>query len=185
MLGCKSLTEREVRTLEMCFQRPRTRVFFQLCLYTGLRPAEALALRVGDVVGTDRLLLHRRLTKGRVKSRSIKLHPTLIRVLQTYCEGRAADEPLFLARAGRPLTYRVLHREFAEAVQRAGLCGKVAPHSGRKTFAARVYAASGKDIVTTGKLLGHSDPKNTMMYLSVGQEVLDGVVEMVPWGGLK
>lgn len=43
-------------------------------------------------------------------------------------------------------------------------------HKNRHRFGTRVYANSGSDILTTQRLLGHSDPKTTAIYANVSDE---------------
>lgn len=181
MLGSRPLTKLELQILDMCFMSEHVRVAFKVCLYTGLRPQEMLHLKVGDVVGQTRLTLVKRSSKGRIKSRNLILHPDLISVLTLHSVGRLLEEPLFLGAKGKPLSYHACWRAFKVAVERANLKGKVGLHSGRKTFAQHVYAASGKDIVMTAKLLGHTDVRNTLAYISFETAALDAVVTAVPW----
>ncbi len=183
MLGCKSLSQTELQILDLCFMKQRTRVFFKLCLYTGLRPSEALSLRVKDVQGQDRVILLKRFSKGKVRSRSLLLHPALRVILAEHIAecGLNMEDPLFLARANKPMSYQVMLRDFKVAAARANLKGKVGLHSGRKTFASHVYGASGKDIALTARMLGHTDVNNAMSYLSFNTEATDKVVEMMAW----
>ncbi len=185
MLGSKPLSINELQILDMCFMHESVRVAFKLCLYTGLRPQEMLHLNVGDVVGQTRLTLLKRSTKGRIKSRNLILHPDLISVLSHHCKGRAETEPLFVGPKGNRLSYNTCWRYFKVAVERANLRGKVGLHSGRKTFARAIYQNSGKDIAMTAKLLGHTDVRNVMSYLSFETETLDRVVTAVPWAHTK
>lgn len=181
MLGVKPLNQSELQVLDMCFMKERTRVLFNLCLYTGLRPAEALSLNVNDVKGQERLLLLKRNSKGRVKSRSLLMHPALRQLLADFIIGLPEGGPLFLARAGKRLSYQMALREFKEAASRANIKGKVGLHSGRKTFARHVYDASQKDIAMAAKLLGHTDVNNALSYLSFKTEEADAMVQAMPW----
>jgi hypothetical protein len=52
------------------------------------------------------------------------------------------------------------------AFQKAGLNGKLATHSLRKTFAQRIYDASG-DIFLVKEMLGHKSVETTKQYLGV------------------
>ena len=56
--------------------------------------------------------------------------------------------------------------KFAQAAKRAGLVG-FKLHSLRHSFASKLIA-SGVDIYTVSKLLGHSDLKTTMIYAKMG-----------------
>lgn len=188
MLGTRPLTTKDIALLEMCFQKPREKLFFRLCLVTGFRPSEALSLRVRDVVATDRVLLQKRNTKGRIKSRSILLHPGLRAYIAEYVvlEGLTAEEPLFKSReGGGPVSYTQMWRSFKQAVDRAGLTGKVACHSMRKTYARHMYEQFQKDIVKTAKALGHTQIQSTVSYLSFDTAEIDRAVVAMPWPGFR
>lgn len=181
MIGSRPISTSEMELLTLCFQKRRTAVFFKLVVQTGFRPAEALSLQVQDVAGKDRVTVWRRNVKGRTRSRSLFLGPALRQAIQTYLVQESLNcGPLFPARAGRPVTYRVMARDFRAAVERANLKGKVTLHSGRKTFAKFVYEHSGKDIHFTAQSLGHSSPQNTFSYLSFDTEKLDQMVAQMP-----
>ena len=181
MLGSRPLTIKELQILDMCFMWEHARVAFKICLYSGLRPQEVLSLRVGDVVGVDRLLLSKRNSKGKLKSRSIKLHPDLISVLSHHSKGRPLDEALFLDKWDKPLKYHAWWRQFKTAVERANLKGKVGLHSGRKTFAQHIYRSSDKDVVMVAHMLGHRNLRSTLDYLSFETVEGDRIVEQMPW----
>lgn len=179
MLGVKPLNKTELQILDLCFMNEHVRTFFKLCVYSGLRPKEALSLRIADVQG-GRIYLAKRFSKARAGSRSIKLHPELISVLRSYYLSRPLEEPIFVA-DGKPITYHRMWRWFKEAVVRANIKGRTGLHSGRKTFAKHVYEHSGKDLVLTAKMLGHSDVKNTTCYLAFTTEEQDRLVDLIPW----
>lgn len=183
-VGMRPLTQAEIDVLDMCFLKERTRALFKVCLYTGLRPKEALSLRVADIQG-GRVLLWKRNSKGRVASRSLKLHPALASYLATYTQGASLGDPLFAARDGKVYSYHMAYRELKAALSRAQIKGRVALHSGRKTFAERVWLASGKDLIATSRLLGHTNPQNTLHYIQPQQGALDALVEAAPWPGLR
>ncbi|MHA1862022.1 MAG: tyrosine-type recombinase/integrase, partial [Candidatus Ranarchaeia archaeon] len=75
--------------------------------------------------------------------------------------------PLFPSRKnGTALSRSQAHRILSDAFAKAGLNGKLATHSLRKTFAQRIYDASG-DIFLVKELLGHKNVKTTQQYLGV------------------
>ena len=64
----------------------------------------------------------------------------------------------------------------------AGLNGKIATHSLRKSFAQRVYEESG-DIYLVKELLGHRNVTTTQSYLGVNYADARDVVEAIVLGG--
>jgi integrase len=180
VLGVKPLNQTELEVLDLCFMNEHVRTFFKLCVYTGLRPREALSLRVGDVA-EERVHLAKRFSKGRAGSRSIKLHADLISALKPYVAGRPHADALFMA-DGKVITYVKMWRWFKHAVSRANIKGRTGLHSGRKTFAKHVYEHSGKDLVFAARMLGHADVKNTSAYLSYDTAEYDAAVASLRWG---
>jgi len=53
---------------------------------------------------------------------------------------------------------------------------RVSTHSLRKTFARRIYVASGHDLITTQRLMGHTSPLTTSRYLETNSDELDRLV---------
>jgi integrase len=62
----------------------------------------------------------------------------------------------------------------------AEACGvertRISTHTLRKTFVARVYQASGCDLIKTQRIVGHASPLTTARYLETDQAELDALV---------
>jgi len=75
-----------------------------------------------------------------------------------------------------------MHRSqaYRTLVGAAGACGipsnRVSTHSLRKSFANRVYRASGNNLIATQRIMHHSSPVTTARYLETDLEELDAVV---------
>ena len=71
-------------------------------------------------------------------------------------------------------------RAFRIIVRAAIACGieaeRISTHTLRKTFVARVYAASGHDLIKTQRIVGHTSPLTTARYLETDQDELDDLV---------
>ena len=73
------------------------------------------------------------------------------------------------------------HEMLKKAFQDAGLNGKLATHSLRKSFAQRVYEESG-DIYLVQELLGHRNVSTTQKYIGVNYATARETVEAVALG---
>ena len=134
-----------------------------LTLYaTGLRVSELVALRVGDL-DLDGLRVHVRAGKGR-KDRVTLLSEHIREELAATCEGRPGNAAVFQSQMGGALTARTIQRVVQNGARRAGLPGKITPHSLRHSFATHLLEG-GTDLIHIQALLGHNDLRTTMRYI--------------------
>jgi site-specific recombinase XerD len=154
--------------------------------------SELLALTVGDVcqnhLPVGDLLFLKGVVKGRETSRMIPVNADgrkAIGDLIYWHQGQYGDpnpsRPLFPSRKGCgevAMTRKTGHEVLKAAFETAGLNGKLATHSLRKSFAQRVYDVSG-DIYLTQELLGHKDLNTTREYLGVSYQKAQWVVEAI------
>ena len=70
------------------------------------------------------------------------------------------------------------HKVFLAAFTQAGLNGKLATHSLRKSFAQRIYDGT-SDIYLVQELLGHQSIETTQKYLGISYQKLIRAVEMI------
>lgn len=151
-----------------------------------------LALTIGDVWQNHKpvkdLLFGKGIVKGKEASRMVPVN----------ADGRAAigaliawhyqiyDEllpkrPLFCSRKGGgmvAMTRGQAHKILSKAFVDAGLNGKLATHSLRKSFAQRVYDGTG-DIYIVQELLGHKSIETTKKYLGVSYAKMQEAVENI------
>ncbi|MFQ5746473.1 MAG: site-specific tyrosine recombinase XerD [Gemmatimonadota bacterium] len=145
---------------------------------SGLRISEALALRTRDVQLDEGLLQVR--GKGG-KQRLVPLGGRAAVALRRYLresrpqldQGRS-EGALFLSRNGRRLSrmggWRIVHR----AAERAGLEGRVTPHTLRHSFATHLLEG-GADLAAVQEMLGHADISTTQIYTHVDRSYLQDV----------
>ena len=156
----------------------------RLMLDGGLRPGEALGLRLGDVsYGRRRVTIRHQEDHPRgVRSKSrtervVDLHEavTLEAVTAYVMAERPVDAgtPLLFLVGGRgrrrcdALSYAALVRLFARACTRAGIRAPwVTPHALRHTHATRMWEAGMREL-TLQKRLGHASPESTRVYTRV------------------
>lgn len=181
MKGTRPLSTDEIIAVSNQFDGTylvRNRSLFMFGVSVGGRISELLALKVEDVwqnvAPVSDLLFEKGMVKGKELARMIPVNADgrqAISDLIAWHKGQFGDldsqRPLFPSRKlGAALSRSQAHRILEEAFQRAGLNGKLATHSLRKTFAQRIYDASG-DIFLVKELLGHKSVETTKQYLGV------------------
>lgn len=155
----------------------RNAALISLLLGTGLRIAEALALREHDIdVEAGTVFVGH--GKGD-KSRKVGIVPKYNAVITEWLKAREAagfrwDQPVFLSRNGGKLDTSYARKLLPRLALEAGIVRRVHPHGLRHTFAA--VAARGKirpELIQ--RQLGHSNLGTTTKYLSTisPDEVID------------
>lgn len=198
MAGSRSLTPTEEKLLIRSIRRigARDRALVTTQLMTGFRISEVLSLTVGQVLDVDGLIrakigVRPKNLKGHYGStRWIPVCPELQRALENYLTRRAKqdtltpDAPLFLSREhhsdGTP---KSLSRSGAEKLIRTilrrvgqGDLETLSTHSLRKTWARKLYEASGHDLIVVKEGLNHSSVSVTQVYLSCDRQRLDAFI---------
>jgi site-specific recombinase XerD len=169
------LSQEEVARLIDAARPPLHRTLLMTLYATGLRRAELARLKVSDI-DSQRMVIHVRGGKGR-KDRDVLLSPKLLDELRQHWR-RLRRKPsvwLFPSRYGRssdcPITPKGIYHACKEAARRAALQKVVYPHTLRHCFATHLLEA-GADLRTIQVLLGHSDLKETTIYLHLSQRHL-------------
>ena len=199
MKGTRPLDNNEIRKVAESFDGTfaiRNKSLFMLGVSTGGRISELLSLTIGDVYQnrapvTD-LLFDRSIVKGGEVSRAVPVNKDgrlAIDDLMTWHReqyGNTEDNrPLFPSRhkSGTvPLHRQTAHQMLKKAFISAGLNGKLATHSLRKSFAQRVYEQS-NDIYLVKELLGHKNVSTTQQYLGVNYADAREAVESIALDG--
>ena len=195
MKGTRPLDNNEIRLVSECFDgtfEVRNRGLFMLGVSTGGRISELLSLTIGDVYQnasavTD-LLYDKSIVKGGEVSRAVPVNKdgrdaidALITWHREQYQNTQASRPLFPSRhkSGTvPMHRQTAHQMLKKAFIAAGLNGKIATHSLRKSFAQRVYEQSG-DIYLVKELLGHRNVATTQQYLGVNYADARDAVEAI------
>ncbi len=163
----KILTPEELRRLfTEGFVRERDRALFGICLFTGCRVSEALALQTSDIKGGT-LTFRKSTTKGKLKTRVVDIQPGLAQLLAEYPTSPGA---LFPGMRGRSLT---LTRFMADKILKAA-CGRVgldgvSTHSFRRT-ALTMMSSAGIPLRVIQEISGHNDLGTLQRYLEVSPE---------------
>ena len=195
MKGTRPLDNDEIRSVSTCFTgtfKVRNRGLFMLGASTGGRISELLSLCIGDVWQNDKavtdLLFEKSVVKGGEVSRAVPVNADGRRAIDDLIvwhrekyRGVASTRPLFPSRNQKgtvPMNRQTAHEMLKQAFIAAGLNGKLATHSLRKSFAQRVYEHSG-DIYLVQELLGHRSVSTTQKYLGVNYASARETVEAI------
>ena len=200
MKGTRPLTNTEILKVAECFDGTfavRNRSLFMLGVSTGGRISELLSLRVGDVWQNQRpvtdLLFTKNIVKGGEQSRAVPMNADAIEAVNAlihwYQDGHekvfmtepAMLLPLFPSRNAsngglKPMRRNAAAKMLKLAFEAAGLNGKLATHSLRKSFAQRLYEQT-TDIFAVQEMLGHKSVSTTQDYLGVNYGSVKAALE--------
>lgn len=133
-----------------------TGLVMRLCLETGLRVGDAVALPTSALRGTE---IHYTAQKTG-KDGICKITPELMRDLMRNCDG----DFLFPSRKSQSghMTRQAIWKQVKKAVDKEHIEKNIAPHSARKSYAVEVFKKQGLSAVQ--KALQHSRVDTTLLY---------------------
>lgn len=152
------------------------RPFVEVCLFAGLRLGEAAGLQLGDVNFLGRTISVRRQVQGSTNKAAALVDPKagsertifvpdgLTKALSAHVATMALTSPgeqLFTTPLGRLWHRNNAGEEWRRIRAAAGLPDDVTLHALRHTFASNLIA-SGCDVVTVQRALGHAQPSITL-----------------------
>ncbi len=152
------------------------RPFVEVCVFAGLRLGEAAGLQVGDVNFLGRTITVARQVQGSTHKAATLVPPKYGSERTVFVPGELTaslashvassrltepDDPLFLTPLGRLYQRNNAGEEWRRIRQAAGLPDDVTLHTLRHTFASNLIA-SGCDVVTVQRALGHAQPSITL-----------------------
>jgi integrase/recombinase XerD len=154
----------------------RDRALLELLYGCGARISEAVGLAVDDL--DPRAGLVRLAGKGS-KERVVPLGSFAVHAVDAYLvrarpvlAARGSGTPvLFLNARGGPLSRQSAWAVLSAAAGRAGLTGKVSPHTLRHSFATHLLEG-GADVRVVQELLGHASVTTTQIYTRVTADTL-------------
>ena len=173
------LSRDEVARLIESASNPFHRTILMTLYATGVRRAELAHLKLTDV-DPERMVLHIHDGKGR-KDRDVVLSPHLLDELRQHYRRLARKPATWLFPGGQrhtadyPVSAKVCWNACREAAKRAGIRKALHPHTLRHCFATHLLE-SGADLRTIQILLGHSDLKQTSLYIHVSQRHVSATV---------
>ncbi len=163
----KILTQDELKRLfTEGLLTPRDRALFGICLFTGCRVSEALALQATDIKG-GAITFRKSTTKGKYKTRIVDIPPGLATILDEYQPKPGAMFPGMRGVTER-LTRFMADKILRDACKRIGVEG-VSTHSFRRTALTQMSSA-GIPLRTIQEISGHSDLGTLQRYLEVTPE---------------
>src|SRR5207302_6227229 len=157
----------------------RDRALLETLYATGSRASEVVGLKLADLHLEPGFC--KCFGKGN-KQRIVPLGRVAINALRAYLERlrpqliqSAPETPwVFVSRGGKKLTREMLWVLVKKYVKRAGLPGKVSPHTLRHSFATHLLAG-GADLRTVQELLGHASIQTTQHYTHVDRDRLRAI----------
>ncbi len=162
----KVLSQEELRLLFTSgFSCPRDKALFAICLFSGCRVSEALALQTTDIKGGT-ITFRKSTTKGKLKTRVVDIQPGLAQLLEGYLV-----KPGFLFPGGRPeqpLTRFMADKILKKACDKVGLVG-VSTHSFRRSALTQMSSA-GIPLRHIQEISGHNDLGTLQRYLEVSPD---------------
>ena len=191
MKGTRPLDNTEIRQVADGFDgifAVRNRGFFVLGVSTGGRISELLSLKVDDVwqngTPVTDLLFDRSIVKGGEVSRAVPINAdgrdAITALIAWHIDGFGnveRDRFLFPSRQTTgAIDRRTAHEALKKAFEAAGLNGKLATHTMRKSFAQRLYDQTA-DIFAVQEMLGHKSVAAIQRYLGVNYATVREAVE--------
>lgn len=149
----------------------RDRALFELAYACGLRAEELVALNLSSIDWDSEQL---RVEGKGGKTRFVPIGEIASRALDSYVNGSArssllsgaTEDALFVSRTGRRLSTSDIRRRLRVWSARAGVPGRVSPHTLRHSFATHLLDG-GSDLRVIQELLGHSSISTTRLYTRV------------------
>jgi len=157
----------------------RDRAILETLYATGCRVSEVANLKMEDLHLDSAFC--KCFGKGN-KQRIVPLGRAAITALRTYLDEQrprlvrtAPDAPwVFVSRGGKGLDREMLWILVRKYAKRAGLTGKVSPHTLRHSFATHLLAG-GADLRTVQELLGHANIRTTQQYTHIDRDRLRAI----------
>ena len=170
------LSQEEVTRLIDAAETPFHHTLLMTLYGSGVRNSELTHLKITNI-DSQRMVIHVQGGKGR-KDRDVMLSPKLLKELRQHWRRLPQKPREWLFPGNRwhsgqqPIDTKTLRHACQHAARRAGIKKRVYPHLLRHCFATHLLEA-GADLHTIQILLGHSDLKETAIYLHLSQHHLN------------
>lgn len=148
------------------FEYTRDSALIDLLISTGVRIGEAAAIKLDDIIISERtLLIH---GKGR-KQRLIYISSSItwMRIMNLIKERKHAKcNNLIVNRYGQPISIHGIEYIYKKYLKKAKINAHSTPHYLRHTFATNLLA-NGADLRSVQEILGHASVATTQIYTEV------------------
>lgn len=155
------LSAKEVERIFQQITNQKHRCLLMLIYSCGLRIGEALALQLSDI-RSDENLIYIRHGKG-AKDRRVPLSQVILKALRSYYYYDKPKHFLFEGKPGIPYSQSSARQILKKACHRAGIKRKITLHTLRHSYATHL-TNRGVNIQYLQEILGHANPKTTMLY---------------------
>ena len=164
----------EIKQLLAITTNLKHRAILMTTYSAGLRVSETAHLKVSSI---DSKRMQLRIDQGKGnKDRYTLLSPVTLNLLQDYWRQYRPFSWLFPGRSpDRPISTRSIQKIFEKAKQKAGIKKPATVHTLRHSFATHLLEA-GTDIYRVQKLMGHTSPKTTAIYIHLRRQDLLKVI---------
>ena len=179
---------RNLDVLERCFEIAREHdhgqspealsweLILLVGLNTSLRVSDFTRFRVEDLRGKEYAMIEAQKTG---KDTRILINPAARREINRLTEGRRAREWAFQSRQidastrlPKPVTRQRIYQIINQIARQAGIQERIGCHTLRKTFGFHYYKMTG-DVVSLQRILGHSNRRDTLVYIGIIQDEID------------
>ena len=185
--GMRPLSPDEIRKVSDAFDgtfATRNQSLFLLGVSCGGRVSELLSLNISDIYDNKAVVpdiyFHKSVVKGKEIARSVPLNADGHRAIRNLIAWHKdalgfirLDYPAFPSRKGGykvAMTRKAADDVLKGAFRKAGLNGRLATHSMRKSYAQRLYDQT-SDLYLVKEMLGHQSIETTLKYLGVNYRV--------------
>lgn len=158
----RPLTQEQLERLRDGCRSYKEKALVEFLVSSGCRLSETVGIRVDAVDWQGRSVTV--LGKGG-KERTVYFSVRAKLMLQEYLAQRKGGDALFASSRApySPMTPRAIEKAMQKIGERAEINQRIHPHILRHTFASNAINA-GMDITIIQRLLGHTDPKTTLIY---------------------
>lgn len=167
------LSRQEIQAIFSAIGNLKHRALFMTIYSAGLRVSEVVHLKVSDL-DSQRMTIRVQQGKGQ-KDRYTLLSQRTLEVLRAYWKEYRPQDWLFPGKPEtEPLSVSSVQRVFGRVLLQAGIKKPASVHTLRHSFATHLLE-DGTDLYYIQRLLGHTSPKTTAVYLHLSRKDLRSV----------
>jgi integrase/recombinase XerD len=167
------LSLQEIQAILSAARNLKHRALLVTIYSAGLRVSEVVHLKVSDI-DSQRMVIRVQQGKGE-KDRYTLLARRTLEVLRDYWRAYRPEDWLFPGQPAKGfLSVSSVQKIFEKVVHQAGVRKHATVHTLRHSFATHLLEA-GTDLYHIQRLLGHTTPKTTAIYLHLSRKDLGGV----------